>query len=38
MLDELLRDCRVTDVRVARGVHADRHGDTGLTQLFKPDG
>jgi hypothetical protein len=38
MLDDLLRDCRVADVRVAPGVHADRHDDTGLTLLFKPDG
>ncbi len=35
MLDDLLRDCRVTDVRVEPGVHADRHGDTGLPLLFK---
>lgn len=37
MLDDLLRDCRVGDVRVERGVHADRHDDTGLALLFKPE-
>jgi hypothetical protein len=36
MLDDLLRDCRVADVRVERGVHGDRHVDTGLPLLFKP--
>lgn len=36
MLDELLRDCRVTDVRVEPGVHGDRDPGTGLTLLFKP--
>jgi hypothetical protein len=37
MLTELLRDCRVTDVRVLAGVHADRHPGTGLPLLFKPE-
>ena len=37
MLLDLLRDCRVTDVRVLEGVHADRDQATGLTLLFKPD-
>lgn len=36
MLDDLLRDCRVTDVRVQPGVHGDRDPATGLTLLFKP--
>jgi hypothetical protein len=36
MLDDLLRDCRVTDVRTQPGIHADRDRDTGLTLLFKP--
>ena len=37
MLIELLRDCRVVDVRVLTGVHADRDPATGRTLLFKPD-
>ena len=37
MLIDLLADCRVTDVRVAAGVHADRDPATGQTLLFKPD-
>jgi len=37
MLVALLRDCRVTDVRVLAGVHADRDPATGLRLLFKPD-
>ncbi len=37
MLVELLRDCRVTDIRVLGGVHADRAPGTGLPLLFKPD-
>ena len=37
MLIELLRDCRVVDVRVLTGVHADRDPATGTTLLFKPD-
>jgi hypothetical protein len=36
MLEDLLRDCRVGDVRVEPGVHADRDRATGLTLLFKP--
>ena len=36
MLTSLLADCRVTDVRVVGGVHADRVADTGLPLLFKP--
>lgn len=36
MLEDLLRDCRVDDVRVEPGVHADRDRATGLTLLFKP--
>ena len=35
MLRELLAECRVTDVRVQPGVHADRDPATGLTLLFK---
>jgi hypothetical protein len=37
MLGDLMADCRVTDVRVAPGVHPDRDPATGLTLLFKPD-
>jgi len=37
MLVDLLRDCRVTDIRVLAGVHADRVAQTGLPLLFKPD-
>jgi hypothetical protein len=37
MLVDLLRDCRVTDIRVLPGVHADRASGTGLPLLFKPD-
>jgi hypothetical protein len=37
LLIELLRDCRVADVRVLSGVHADRDPGTGMTLLFKPD-
>jgi hypothetical protein len=37
MLVDLLNDCRVTDVRVVAGVHADRDPATGRTLLFKPD-
>lgn len=36
-LVDLLRDCRVTDIRVIDGVHGDRDPNTGLTLLFKPD-
>lgn len=35
MLATLLADCRVADVRVLPGVHADRDSATGLTLLFK---
>ena len=37
MLAQLVRDCRVGDVRTLAGVHDDRDGATGLTLLFKPD-
>src|SRR4030095_8607266 len=37
MLAELMADCRVTNVRVVAGAHADRDPATGLTLLFKPD-
>ncbi|MEO8345942.1 MAG: hypothetical protein ABI607_09625 [Betaproteobacteria bacterium] len=37
MLTDLLAECRVTDVRVIAGVHADRDPDTGLPLLFKGD-
>ena len=36
MLASLLADCRVTDVRIVGGVHADRVAGTGLPLLFKP--
>ena len=37
MLIELLHDCRVSDVRLLDGIHADRDAATGLTLLFKSD-
>ena len=37
MLVDLLRDCRVTDIRVLTGVHPDRDPATGMLLLFKPD-
>src|SRR6185436_19054483 len=37
MLVELLRDCRVGDIRTLAGVHADRERDFGSVLLFKPD-
>jgi len=36
MLHELLRDCRVTDVRVLAGVHPDRDPKTGVLLFFRP--
>jgi hypothetical protein len=36
MLTLLLRDYRVSDVRVIGGIHADRDLTTGLPLLFKP--
>ncbi|HEY2864229.1 MAG TPA: hypothetical protein VGK37_11480 [Casimicrobiaceae bacterium] len=37
MLADLMRDCRVADVRMLPGIHADRDEATGLTLLFKAD-
>jgi hypothetical protein len=37
MLEQLVRDCRVADVRFVAGVHPDRDPATGVTLLFKPD-
>jgi hypothetical protein len=37
MLTDLLRECRVTDVRIVAGVHPDRDPVTGLPLLFKGD-
>jgi hypothetical protein len=37
MLIELLRDCRINDIRLLPGVHPDRDPGTGLPLLFKPD-
>ena len=37
MLVELLRDCRVGDIRAVAGVHADRDALTGGPLLFKPE-
>lgn len=37
MLADLMRDCRVTDVRGLPGVHPDRDPETGMTLLFKAD-
>ncbi len=36
MLVDLLRDCRVADIRAVDGVHPDRDPATGITLLFKP--
>ena len=36
-LVDLMRDCRVTDIRMLAGVHPDRAANTGLPLLFKPD-
>ena len=36
MLIELLRDCRVADIRVLSGVHPDRDAESGAPLLFKP--
>jgi hypothetical protein len=36
MLVTLLGDCRVTDIRILAGVHADR-GDGGAILMFKPE-
>lgn len=35
MLADLVADCRVTDVRIEPGVHADVDSATGLRRLFK---
>lgn len=37
MLVELLRDCRIADIRVVAGVHADRVAGSGLPLFFRPD-
>ncbi len=37
MLVDLLRDCRIADVRVLSGVHADRDLATGAPLLFKAE-
>jgi hypothetical protein len=37
MLVDLLRDCRIADVRLLPGVHPDRDPQTGMTLLFKSD-
>lgn len=37
MLATLLADCRVTDVRVLPGVHADRDATTGVPLMFRAD-
>jgi len=37
MLTGFLAECRVADVRIVPGVHADRDASTGLTLLFKGD-
>jgi hypothetical protein len=37
MLVDLLRDCRVQDVRAVAGIQPDRDAATGLTLLFKPE-
>jgi len=37
MLEELLRDCRVTDIRTLDGVHVDRADGASAPLMFKPD-
>ena len=37
MLADLLRDCRVADIRMLAGVHPDRDPETGVRLLFKPE-
>jgi len=37
MLVDLVRDCRIDDVRVLAGVHADRDPATGAPLLFKAE-
>jgi hypothetical protein len=37
MLTGFLAECRVADVRIVPGIHADRDAGTGLTLLFKCD-
>jgi hypothetical protein len=37
MLLDLVHDCRIGEVRILPGVHADRDPQTGLTLLFKAD-
>ncbi len=37
MLFDLLRDCRVADVRLIPGVHPDRDPETGMLLLFKAE-
>ena len=37
MLVDLLRDCRVADVRTLAGVHPDRDPSTGFTEFYKPE-
>lgn len=37
MLVDLVRDCKVTDIRALAGVHSDRVAGSGLPMLFKPD-
>jgi len=37
MLVALLRDCRVSEVRVLPALHSDRDVNTGLTLLFRAD-
>ena len=37
MLVDLLRDCRIADVRILPDVHPDRDPQTGMTLLFKSD-
>ena len=37
MLTNLLGECRVADVRIVPGIHADRDPSTGMSLLFKGD-
>jgi len=38
MLASLLAECRIADVRIHAGIHADRDPATGRTLLFKAEG
>jgi hypothetical protein len=37
LIVDLLRDCRISDIRIVRGIQPDRASDTGLPLLFRAD-